>query len=813
MADNSISQKAVEQLAVLGTEESGTLSPLLKTPHSKNITLSDWNEFLHVSDRNLADVKRVYEVLKNTLPELENYTTEQVAAILTTIQAINTTLGQHQDDLTTLDTAFSKQVGDVAAKFDAQSASIDAAFSAISRLNAVDVAKISVEDTDRFGIYTLKITFNDSSSVSTEFDLPLEAVQIASVNDYVGEDGKRYLEIRFVDENVDPLNIELDEIFNIEAFKKQFVEKLESEHDGQVYAQDRAGTVHLARMDTLPYANSVVKRASDASIIVRENPSRDDEAVHKKYVDDVSRYDVYRHVELVATTDLKYVHVQITFDTVDSPVNSCILTISEEFPSTFGPAKRTETHTVSTYAYAGVVVDTPFSFRKLNGARFVDNSLILSFRVPDLKAASYTVWAKGITSRVTDVSINYSNSVTLTEAQCLSASAYVGRAVPVNHNNVNLWVDTYEGGVLKYKSGSDEWLPVAGVDSGGSSQPYDVATEQIYVDFQQTYLKLTIDNLLDGKYESFQPFDMVCLGSDGYPRSSTCTVTVEAYDSVKMLVYDTKSVADSLCPKYYTSEDGNVYLYFDTDDAYLQVYIRGLVEKCTGARLEIVDALPDGVMNIAIEKHLNEDYVSYTADGVVQKRPIGYGITPYSIVCRTSVGEIQVGKFISDNAAVSKAYVRDTLIPRALANAGGSGAPEVHVGTEAPTGSEVLWLDTDEEPSGGSGGSGGGSKLYHHTVTVYWDYSYEDGPYDESVLCYFFSGSKDPIDSLAEIPLDTAILPTVFDMSSIGNYPFIVTALYKTASGSVGIEGNEFDGSSAYDANWHGFRDKVTEVV
>lgn len=213
MSDKPISDAAIKQLEIFGTEESGDLSPLLKPPHSKNITLADWNELIHSSDRSFADVRRVYDVLKKTLPELENYTTEQVAAILTTIQAINTTLGQYQDGLTTLNTAFSKQVDDVAAKFDAQSTSINTVFSAISRLDAVDVAKISVEDTDRFGVYTLRITFNDSSSVSTEFDLPLEAVQIASVDDYVSEDGKRYLEIRFVDENIAPLNIELDEIF------------------------------------------------------------------------------------------------------------------------------------------------------------------------------------------------------------------------------------------------------------------------------------------------------------------------------------------------------------------------------------------------------------------------------------------------------------------------------------------------------------------------------------------------------------------------------------------------------------------------
>ena len=232
MSDKPISDAAVKRLEIFGTEESGELSPLLKDPHSKNISLADWNELIHSSDRNFADVKRVYEILRKTLPELENYTTEQVAAILTTIQAINTTLGYHQNGLTNLYNTFSEKINNVSEKlttnsvadatfkketsdkFEVQNTRINTAFNAIAQLDAVDVEKISVEDTGRFGVYTLRITFNDSSSVSTEFDLPLEAVQIASVNDYVGEDDKRYLEIRFVDENIDTLNIELDEIFS-----------------------------------------------------------------------------------------------------------------------------------------------------------------------------------------------------------------------------------------------------------------------------------------------------------------------------------------------------------------------------------------------------------------------------------------------------------------------------------------------------------------------------------------------------------------------------------------------------------------------
>lgn len=132
---------------------------------------------------------------------------------------------------------------------------------------------------------------------------------------------------------------------------------------------------------------------------------------------------------------------------------------------------------------------------------------------------------------------------------------------------------------------------------------YDVATEKIYLDYSAAYLKLTIDNLLDGDYASFQPFDLVCVGSDGMPMSSICTVFVEQNDQVRMLVYDSKHQTYIMYPQYYSSEDGNIYLYFSTNGEYLQVFIRGLVEKCTGATLEIIDALPDGVLDIDIERH------------------------------------------------------------------------------------------------------------------------------------------------------------------------------------------------------------------
>lgn len=268
--------------------------------------------------------------------------------------------------------------------------------------------------------------------------------------------------------------------------------------------------------------------------------------------------------------------------------------------------------------------------------------------------------------------------------------------------------------ILTLQNGNTVDVPIADIFRGVATEgyvndtvgqaidnlkPYDVETEKVNLGYQQTYLKLTIDNLLDGNYESFQPFDMVCVGSDGYPLSSLCTVTVEQYDEVRMLVYDSKHQTTHLYPQYYLSEDGNVYLYFSTNAEYLQVFIRGLVEKCTGATLEIVDTLPSDVLDISIEKHITEDYVSYTANGVTQKRPIGNTNTPYSIVCRTSSGGINVrtpasGAVYTDTEAVNYKYLRDVMLPEALANAGGGGG-NANIDVTAEVGQTIIVKEVD----------------------------------------------------------------------------------------------------------------------
>jgi hypothetical protein len=71
-----------------------------------------------------------------------------------------------------------------------------------------------------FGVFDFKVTLDDGKVFSQRLDLPFETVQIASVDDYIGNDGKRYLKISFADKNIAPLNVELNEIFNFDDLLK-----------------------------------------------------------------------------------------------------------------------------------------------------------------------------------------------------------------------------------------------------------------------------------------------------------------------------------------------------------------------------------------------------------------------------------------------------------------------------------------------------------------------------------------------------------------------------------------------------------------
>ena len=167
-----------------------------------------------------------------------------------------------------------------------------------------------------------------------------------------------------------------------------------------------------------------------------------------------------------------------------------------------------------------------------------------------------------------------------------------------------------------------------------TSIPYDVATETIQLNYQSTYLKLTIDNLLDNSEYTFYPFELICESSDGMPLSALCTFTIESNDNVSMVV---EQGSNSIVPNYYYNESGNTYLYFNCSGEYLQVYVRGLVEICTGATLEVVSELPEGATEIGIANYVIDttladyvkktDYASDNVGGVVRVVGHSFGVS------------------------------------------------------------------------------------------------------------------------------------------------------------------------------------------
>lgn len=228
--------------------------------------------------------------------------------------------------------------------------------------------------------------------------------------------------------------------------------------------------------------------------------------------------------------------------------------------------------------------------------------------------------------------------------------------------------------------------------------PYDVVTNRVYTNYEDSYLKLTIDNLLDGTAESFQPFELVCLGYEGFPTSAICTITIDGADTVRVLEYNAK-YPHPIYPRYYTNDGGNVYLYFEvTGIECLQVYVHGLIEKCTGASLELVNSLPANVLDCDVERHLTENYVTYTEpNGTPAIRPIGSTPQSNGVVCRNANKGIEVrslgsGQTYADNEAVPFGYIRDTMLPNA---GGGGGGGNANIDVTAEVGQTIIVKEVD----------------------------------------------------------------------------------------------------------------------
>ena len=207
--------------------------------------------------------------------------------------------------------------------------------------------------------------------------------------------------------------------------------------------------------------------------------------------------------------------------------------------------------------------------------------------------------------------------------------------------------------VLKYKAPNGKWLPVG---TGGASKPlpYDVVTNSI--GGGGGWAKLTIaDDWTDGVQHPYRL--IVSVYEDDMVYSAWESTFYSPRSDGYCYVEGSMS---AICPKYVNGND--VYITMVNTSDY-KVYVKRLDGICTGATLEWVDSLPDNALEVSQgTRSVDQSYISYTANGVTKLRPIAFNSQKYSIVCRNSAGDIITTSFNSEDAAVSKRYVRDTML-------------------------------------------------------------------------------------------------------------------------------------------------------
>lgn len=208
--------------------------------------------------------------------------------------------------------------------------------------------------------------------------------------------------------------------------------------------------------------------------------------------------------------------------------------------------------------------------------------------------------------------------------------------------------------VLKYKTSTGKWLPVIGGSGGANPLPYDVVTNSI--GGGGGYAKLTIaDDWTDAVQH---PYRLIVAA---YKDDMVYSAWESTFYSPRSDGYCyVEGSMSAVAPQYVVGND--VYITMVNTSDY-KVYVKRLDGICTGATLEWVDSLPDVAPEVFQgNRSVDQSYISYTANGVTSPRPVAFYSRPYSIVCRDSNGDIITTVYKSDDAAVSKKYVRDTLL-------------------------------------------------------------------------------------------------------------------------------------------------------
>lgn len=248
---------------------------LTKDPHAKNITISDWNDLVNLCAKTIPNVENILKFLKPF-----------VDGTNTALNNVNITLNDDIEELkdfkeyvSGVKSDLESRITDVDnAKLDASEVSVNADRLTVVRrhtdgsilvhtagndnwpkeavnlgyFNRKKVSKIELTLTDPSDhIYTISLKNNDGELIASDtINLPLEAIKIAAIDDWVDADGVRYLKVSFVDGNV--LNVPLDDVFvGLEDIVNDKLDESAFENYKKIIGEDIASKASQSDFETL----------------------------------------------------------------------------------------------------------------------------------------------------------------------------------------------------------------------------------------------------------------------------------------------------------------------------------------------------------------------------------------------------------------------------------------------------------------------------------------------------------------------------------------------------------------------------------
>lgn len=252
------------------------------------------------------------------------------------------------------------------------------------------------------------IDFNNNVISTGSVDLPIESMIIGAT---INGDGDLVLTLQNGNTLTVPVSNIVSGLATEDWVKSNVVLKLDSEYEEQVYAQDGNGNISLKRLSPTPYANAVVRRASDASLLVRSNPSRSDEAINKGYVDNLFNRTIYDvATNQIGRGDGEY--AKVTISGVDE-LSYAFRAICE-----YSNGDTTYTADIHTVMFAPDInnsdnsacdIETPQLQTAPVNFKFDGNDAIFYFPIPP--TSSYRILLKGLNRKITNATIEAIDAV------------------------------------------------------------------------------------------------------------------------------------------------------------------------------------------------------------------------------------------------------------------------------------------------------------------------------------------------------------------------------------------------------------------